>query len=67
MLTQRDKLIKRLRKGWCSGVEALFSCGSMKLATRVGELRRDGYVIADKWCEQDGKRWKSYVLLKAPK
>ena len=64
MLTQRDKLIKRLRKGWCSGVEALFSCGSMKLATRVGELRQAGYKIQDRWIEANGKRFKSYRLVK---
>ena len=63
-MTQHESIIKRLRKGWCTGLEALTTCGTMKLATRVSELRRDGFVIVDKWVEQGGKRFKSYRIVK---
>ena len=63
-MKQKDSIIKRLRKGWCTGMDALQTCGTMKLATRVSELRRDGFTVLDKWVEQGGKRFKSYKLVK---
>jgi len=36
----------------------------MKLATRVGELRRIGHVIEDRWVEANGKKFKAYRLRK---
>lgn len=64
-MTQRQAILKRLRKGWTTGLEALHAAGTMKLATRVSELRRDGYVVVDRWVEQGGKRFKSYRIVKA--
>lgn len=34
----------------------------MKLSTRIGEMRRDGYEIQDRWIEANGKRFKAYRL-----
>ena len=62
MLTQRETIIKRLRRGWCTGLQAVHDCGSLKLASRVSELRREGYAIADKWIEQGGKKFKAYRM-----
>lgn len=61
---QKSLIIKQLRKGWTTGLDALRTSGSMKLATRVSELRRDGYTVLDKWVEQGGKRFKAYRLVK---
>ena len=61
---QKSLIIKQLRKGWTTGLDALRTAGTMKLATRVSELRRDGYTVLDKWVEQGGKRFKSYRLVK---
>ena len=58
---QRTAIIKCLQKGWKSPLDALNEAGTMKLATRVGELRRAGYVILDKWHES--KRYKLYKLV----
>jgi hypothetical protein len=33
----------------------------MKLATRVGELRREGYIILDKWSA--GRKFKLYRIV----
>jgi hypothetical protein len=62
--TQHELIIKRLKAGWCTGFEAIFSTGTMKLATRVSELRRAGVAIADKWVEVGGKRVKAYRISK---
>ena len=64
-MTQHTAIIKELRKGWLSGLDALKKCGTMKLATRIGELRMQGYFIDDKWVESNGKRFKSYRMSKS--
>lgn len=59
--TQRTKIIKCLSKGkWVSPLDALREAGTMKLATRVGELRAQGYLILDKW--HDSKEYKLYRM-----
>ncbi|CAB4127515.1 Helix-turn-helix domain containing protein [uncultured Caudovirales phage] len=63
-MTQRESIIKRLRKGWTTGLDALESCGTMKLATRVGEIRQAGYNVQDRWAEVNGKRFKAYRIAK---
>ena len=63
-MTQRGTIVKRLKRGWATVLQALNDCGTMKLATRVSELRRSGLNIIDKWVEQGGKRFKAYRLVK---
>lgn len=63
-MTQRESIVKRLQRGWTTGLQALNDCGTMKLATRVSEMRRDGLNVIDKWVEQGGKRFKAYRLIK---
>lgn len=64
-MTQYQKIIRCLSKGWKSPLDALNEAGTMKLATRVGELRRMGYIIEDKWGET--RRFKLYRLVRIPK
>ena len=64
-MTQHQAILKRLRKGWATPLDILRECGSMKASTRISELRRDGFVIVDKWVEAGGKRFKSYRIVKA--
>lgn len=61
-MNQMQRIIKCLQKGWKSPLDALNEAGTMKLATRVGELRRSGYVILDKWSAD--RRYKLYKLVK---
>lgn len=66
LVTQRTKIIKCLSKGkWVSPLDALREAGTMKLATRVGELRAQGYLILDKW--HDSKEYKLYRMVKNAK
>ena len=59
--TQHQLIIECLKKGWISPLDALKYAGTMKLATRVGELKREGYLILDKWHES--KKFKLYKLV----
>lgn len=60
-MTQHEHLAKVLRV-WTSPIDALKKVGTMKLATRIGEMRRAGYEIQDRWIEANGKRFKAYRL-----
>lgn len=61
--TQRTKIILCLRQGkWISPLDALREAGTMKLATRVGELRAAGYLIEDKWHES--RQYKLYRMVR---
>lgn len=64
MLTQRDSILKRLKRGWTTGLDALNACGTMKLATRVSEFRREGVAVQSRCVEQGGKRFKAYRVAK---
>ena len=70
-MTQHQAIIKRLRRGWCTGLQALQDCGSMKLATRVSEIKPElfgtGYEVIDRWIEENGKKYKSYRIVKIKK
>ena len=63
-MNQKTSIIKRLRKGWCTGLQAFYDCGTLKLSTRVSEFRRDGLTVLDKCVEVNGKRFKSYKICK---
>ena len=59
-MSQKTKIIECLRGGWKSPLDALKEAGTMKLATRVGELRHAGYKIDDIWHESG--KYKLYKL-----
>ena len=59
-MSQHTQILKMLRKGWISPLDALRGAGSMKLSTRVGELRRAGHIVFDKW--HFSKKYKIYRL-----
>jgi hypothetical protein len=60
-MKQREAILQCLKNGWKSPLDALNEAGTMKLSTRVGELRRSGYVILDKWSAD--RRYKLYKLV----
>ncbi|CAB4121757.1 Helix-turn-helix domain containing protein [uncultured Caudovirales phage] len=61
-MTQQAAIIQCLKKGWKSPLDALKEAGTMKLSTRVGELRQAGFVIQSKWHES--KKYKIYRIVK---
>ena len=63
-MSQQQAIIKCLKKGWKSPLDALNEAGTMKLSTRVGELRRSGYIILDRWSKHG--KFKLYKLIKSP-
>lgn len=62
--TKVSKLIPLLKRGWVSPIDALNQCGLMSLSQRIGELRRDGLNIVDKWVSHEGGRHKAYRIVR---
>lgn len=63
-----QKLIKRLKRGWTSPIDALNDCGLFSLSQRVGQLRQRGYNIADQWATSPtGSRFKRYRIVSTKK
>jgi hypothetical protein len=55
---QYDRILRCLKRGWTSPAKAFAEAGTLKLATRVGELRKQGHRISDRWSEKG--RFKEY-------
>ena len=60
-MNQRQRILQILSWRWISPLDALKQAGTMKLSTRVGELRLEGYNIDSKW--SDDGRYKIYRLV----
>ena len=66
-MTIKTALIRELTSGWLTPLGALERCRCLSLSQRVGELRRSGYTVADKWVTLRDKRVKTYHITKVPK
>lgn len=62
--TKESMLVALLNKGWVSPIDALNHCGLLSLSQRVGELRRAGVNVIDKWVKHNGGRHKAYRIVK---
>ena len=62
--SQQTAILNHLRKGGTlTSLTAVTLIGTIKLTTRISELRAKGFPIADKWVEgRNGKRWKQYYM-----
>ncbi len=58
--------IRLMRKGWLTALQSAQQGGVLSLSQRVGELRRAGVRIVDKWVETaNGARVKAYRIVRA--
>lgn len=57
MKNQKQRILSAL-KNWISPADAFRLAGTMKISTRVGELRQEGYDIEDKWIGRDYKMYR---------
>ena len=63
MPSQDDNILAYLKAGHSlTGLDALHLFGSMRLASRIDELRKRGHDIRDEWVEKNDKRFKLYFL-----
>ena len=62
MKTKKQLLIQLLKRGWASPLAALHYAGTMKLSTRAGELKAEGYKVVNRW--HTSKNYKEYRIVK---
>lgn len=62
---QKEKILAYMRGGhWISPAEVYILCGSMKLATRISELIKEGYPIQKQRVnDNDGSHHMEYRLI----
>jgi hypothetical protein len=65
MKSQREQIKKHLLRGWSiTPLQALNLFGCMRLASRIGEIEKEGYVIERKMEKKNGKRYARYWMEK---
>ena len=63
--TQRTKILEYLMQGFTmTGLDGLRVAGTMKLATRVGELIKAGHPIIKEWITTTGEKPKRIMSYK---
>ena len=64
-MTQKETILKALKRGWLTAMECTYQCGTTKLTSRVSDYRRQGYKIIDKTLSTSkGVTFKAYRLVK---
>jgi hypothetical protein len=60
---QTARTIELLRAGWVTPLQSAAMGGCLSLSQRVGELRRAGYTVLDRWEDlPSGARVKAYAM-----
>jgi hypothetical protein len=63
--TKIERLKKIMAKRWVTALDSALLGGPMALSQRVGDLKRDGYKVRDKWVIlPSGSKVKAYTLSK---
>ena len=63
MIDQKKKVLECLLRHQHLSVREIFELCQCNSPTKViSELRREGYLIDDRWITRDGKRWKDYYI-----
>jgi hypothetical protein len=67
-MNQHDWILRELRKGrTLTALDALNGCGSMKLATRISELKARGHNIVTHMVYMGNKKFAKYQLQRSKK
>lgn len=60
---QKDMIVQHLESGNAiTSLEALNLFGCFRLASRITDLKKEGYDINDRFVENNGKKFKQYWL-----
>ncbi len=63
-MSQNQNILKHLRKGSINPLQALKLYGCFRLASRISELKKEGYNIVAKMVTRNNKRFAVYSLEK---
>ena len=61
--TQAQKILSHLKRGWkITQIDAFHKYGCWRLASRISDLRNEGFDIRTKMIEREGKTFAQYQL-----
>lgn len=63
-MSQESQLIRHLKRGPITPLQALSRYGILRLAARINSLRGKGHKIDTQMIERDGKRYAKYRLVR---
>ena len=63
-MSQNEQVLKRLKRGPLTPLQAWAELGVYRLSARIYELREQGENIMTLWVEQNGKRYAKYKLVR---
>ena len=67
-MTQTQWILRELNRGRVlTAIDALNGCGSMKLATRISELKAEGHPIQTIMVNRGGKKFAKYKIVRSKK
>jgi hypothetical protein len=67
-MKQGERTLMLLKRGWITALDSAHLGGCLSLSQRVGEFKRAGVHIADKWVQTEGgARVKAYKVVKPTK
>jgi hypothetical protein len=64
-MTKKQALLTALRQRWLTPLEAAQQVGVFALSQRVGEFKREGHKIVDRWVDTGAARVKAYHVEEA--
>ena len=64
-MNHKARTLQLLRRGWTTAIHSAMNGGCLSLSQRVGEFKRSGVEIADKWVHTaGGAKIKAYRIVK---
>ena len=67
-ITRTAHLLETLQRRWLTPLDAVHLCCVFSLSQRVGEFRRAGHTVIDRWeSTRGGSRVKAYKITKLAK
>ena len=63
MQSQKQQILSHLKRGWkITALQALNKYGCLRLAARIGDIKREGYPIVSRLVSHNGKRFAEYRM-----
>jgi len=64
MQSQKQQILKHLKRGKSiTALQALNKYGCLRLASRINEIKQEGYTIVSKMVTRGGKRFAEYRMV----
>ena len=59
-MSQTEWILKEGKRKWITPLDAYLGCGCLRLAARILDIKRDGYIVKKKMMHRNGKHFAAY-------